>query len=318
VISRDIRVEDLDAHDWTNLLKLGEPDFNEYRARGASGLPLVLLLEGDVPVKAIRAGAGPMPLGEARWFGPAAIARARRAMGCSFLLAAEIEALRELLAELESSVRLDEDGVAQSLRVGRAVKARVGAGLYLDPNPLAGVPIPSYDAVQRTFDRLYPDDRATLFYLFDHGAIHTSLVTSKHQGDLALVTTNRALGVAVADWRRDYPRRFARPFLGIFAEVAALSRILSGQSSVSRELAAREVIFDPVPPWLMALVAADAGAQVAQASAGLLRRFVPAGLMQIARGVAERAAEGPFQLLGFNPFAIAGEILRVLRRPPAP
>jgi len=96
-----------------------------------------------------------------------------------------------------------------------------------------------------------------------------------------------------------------------------LGRIVGGESSVAREMAAREVILDPAPPWLLALVAADAGAQVAQASAGLLLRFVPKGLVQLARDVAERAAEGPFQLLGFNPFAILGQILRVLRRPPA-
>jgi hypothetical protein len=39
--------------------------------------------------------------------------------------------------------------------------------------------------------------------------------------------------------------------------------------------------------------------------------------MSIARGVAERAAEGPFTMLGFNPFQVAGELLRLSRRPPA-
>jgi hypothetical protein len=324
MISRDIRVEDIDARHWTNLVRLVQPDAAAYGAGGPKRLPLLVLLEEGKPVKAVRAGAGRVPLAEVRWHGPAAIDRARQENGCALLLAAEIATLRDLLRDLESHVRLEEDGVAQSLRVARAVQAHAGRGVWLSPRLLKGVPVPSYEVVQRTFDLLYPDDRAAAFYLFNGGGVHTSVITAKRRGDLTLLTTHLALGFALGDWRREYPRvleaverRFAKPFAGIFAELAAAQRILAGQSSVAREVAARAIILDPAPPWLMALVAADAGAQVAQVGAGLLKRFVPAGIMNVARGMAERAAEGPFQLLGFNPFQVAGDLLRLTRRPPA-
>ncbi|MBI5477216.1 MAG: hypothetical protein HY906_00080 [Deltaproteobacteria bacterium] len=112
-------------------------------------------------------------------------------------------------------------------------------------------------------------------------------------------------------------RRCAKPHIGAFLELAAWQRIATGASSVSREMAQKSVILDPAPPWLMGMVAADAGAQVAKVGFGLLSRFVPDNVMKIAKDVAREAAEkGPFALLGFNPFAVAGQLLR-LRRPPA-
>jgi hypothetical protein len=325
VISRDLRIEDIDARHWVNLVRLVQPDAAAYRAGGLARLPLVVILEDGRPVKAVRVGVGRVPLAEVRWHGPAAVDRARTENGCALLLAAELGALREVLADLETRVRLSEDGVAQSLRIATAIRARMGQGIYLSPRLLKGVPVPSYEAVQRTFDLLYPDDRAAAFYLFHRGEIHTSGITTKRRGDLTLLTSHLALGVPVTDWHRDYPRllesierRFARPFLGIFAELGAVQRVLAGTSSVAREVAGREIVLDPAPPWLRALVAADAGAQVAQAGAGLLRRFVPSSIMSIARGAYERAAEGPFTLLGFNPFQVAGELLRLSRRPPPP
>jgi hypothetical protein len=325
VISRDLRLEDIDARHWTNLVRLLEPDADAYRAGGPGRLPLVILTEGGRPVKAVRAGVGRVPLAGLKWYGPDGIDRARQESGAALLLAAEIDALREVLRALESSVRLDEDGVAQALRIATAVRGRMGQGIYLSPRLLKGVPVPSYEAVQRTFDLLYPDDRAAACYVFDRGGVHTSVISAKRRGDIALVTTHLALTFPLTgEWRREYPRvleaverRFARPFLGIFAELGAVQRILAGTSSVAREVAARAIVLDPAPPWLMALVAADAGAQMAQAGAGLLKRFVPSSLMSIARGVAERAAEGPFTMLGFNPFQVAGELLRLSHRPPA-
>jgi hypothetical protein len=324
VISRDLRVEDLDARHWTSLIGLLGPDAAAYRAAGVRRRPLVVLLEDGRPVKAVKPGVGRVPLAEVRWYGPAAIERARTENGCALLVAAELDALRDVLGAIERRVRLDEDPVAQCLHVARAVQARIGTGIYLAPRLLKGVPVPSYEAVQRTFDLLYPDDRATVLYLFDRGAIHTAVITAKRRGDVVLLAGHRALGVEVRDFRRDYPRlleaverRIARPTIGVFAELAAAHRLLGGQSRVARELATRDVILDPAPPWLMALIAADAGAQMAQAGAGLLKRFVPSSLMQIAKGVAERAAEGPFQLLGFNPVQVVSELLRLARRPGA-
>ncbi len=324
MFSRDVRIEDIDARQWNNLVRLFEVDTNAYLGVATGRLPLVILLEDGRPVKAVRLGRGRVPLAEVPWYGPSGVERVRQETGAAILFAAEIATMREVLREIESRVRLDEDGVAQALKVARTAQVHIDRGLYLAPRPLKGLPIPSYDAVQRTFDLLYPDDRAAAFYLFDGNEVHTALVTAKRGGDIVLVTTHQGVNVPVSDWRRDHgrivdaiERRYARPFLGFFAELSAWQRIIGGGGSFSRELAQKNIILEPAPPWLLALVAAEAGAQVAQAGAGLLKRFVPQQLQNMARDLAQKAADkGPFALLGFNPFQVAGELLKLARRPP--
>jgi hypothetical protein len=323
VLSRDLDVHDIDARHFVNLRRLLEPDYDAYQAAGERRLPLCLILDRGRLVKAVRAGRGRVPLAEVRWHGPAALDRARAENGCSFLVAVELDAARAALREAEERVRLDEDLVAQGLRLARAVQVHVDRGIYLSPRVLKGVPIPSFDAVQRTFDLLFPDDRAAVFYLFERGEIHTSVIAVKRHGDLTELTTHQALGVTLGDWRRDLPRvlqaverRHAKPHLGFFAELAAWQRITSGAGTMSREVAGRSIVLDPAPPWLLGLVAADAGTQVAKMGVGLLSRFVPKTVMNAAKDLAQTAVErGPFALLGFNPFDVAGQLLR-LRRPP--
>jgi hypothetical protein len=324
VFSRDVNIHDVDARHYLNLRRLLEPEYHAYRSGGGRALPLVLILDKGRPIKAVRADRGRVPLGDVKWYGPGALERARQENGGAFLLAIELATARTALREIEERVKLGEDGVAQALHVARVIQAHVGQGIYLSPRVLQGVPVPSYDAVQRTFDLLYPDERSVVVYVFEGHEIHTSLIAVKRRGDITELTSHQALGGDVRDWRRDYPRllqaaerRCAKPHLGIFIDLAAWQRIAGGASSVSRELAQRTVILDPAPPWLMGLVAADAGAQVAKVGFGLLSRFVPDNVMKVAKDVAREAAEkGPFALLGFNPFAVAGQLLR-LRRPPA-
>jgi hypothetical protein len=326
VLSRDIRVDEIDGRQWINLLALFEPDYAAYLGDGAARPPLLLVLEGGVPVKALRLGQGRVPLGEVRWHGAAEIARARRENRCSILVAIELGTVDVLLREIESRVRSDEDAVAQGLRLLRAVAVHLDQGLYVAPRLLRSLPIPPYEAVQRTFDLAYPDERAAVFYVFDGAKVHTSLLTYKRGGDLTRLSTGQLLGVTIGDWRRDYrrllgavERQLGRPFLGVFGELGAWQRILSGGAGgFAREIAHREIILDPAPPWLLGLVAADAGASVAQASAGFLWRRLPQTLQDVARGIAGKAAEmGPFALLGFNPFAVAAELIALGRKPPA-
>jgi hypothetical protein len=324
VFSRDVNVHDVDARHYVNLRRLLEPEYQAYRSGGGKALPLVVILDKGKPIKAVRADRGRVPLADLRWYGPGAMERARKENGGAFLLAVELATARTALREIEERVKLGEDGVAQALHVARVIQAHVGEGIYLAPRVLQGVPVPSYEAVQRTFDLLYPDDRSVVVYVFDRTEIHTSLIAVKRRGDITELTSHLAIGGEVRDWHRDYPRllqaverRCAKPHIGVFIELAAWQRIATGASSVSRELAQRTVVFDPAPPWLMGMVAADAGAQVAKVGFGLLSRFVPDNVMKMAKDVAQTAAErGPFALLGFNPFAVAGQLLR-LRRPPA-
>ena len=324
MFSRDVNIHDIDARHYVNLRHLLEPEYHAYRANSGKALPLVVILDQGRPIKAVRADRGRVPLADLKWYGSGAMEKARKENGGAFLLAIELATARTVLREIEERVRLGEDGVAQALHVARVIHGHMGQGIYLAPRVLGGVPVPSYEAVQRTFDLLYPDDRSVVVYVFERTGIHTSLIAAKRRGDITELTSHLASAGDVHDWHRDYPRllqaaerRCGKPHIGVFIDLGAWQRIATGASSVSRELATRGLILDPTPPWLMGLVAADAGAQVAKVGFGLLSRFVPDNVMKMAKDVAQTAAEkGPFALLGFNPFDVAGQLLR-LRRPPA-
>jgi hypothetical protein len=324
VISRDLNLHDIDARHYVNLRHLLEPEYHAYRANAGKALPLVVILEQGRPIKAVRADRGRVPLADLKWYGSGAMEKARKENGGAFLLAIELGTARTVLREIEERVKLGDDGVAQALLVARVIHDHMGQGIYLSPRVLGGVPVPSYEAVQRTLDLLFPDDRSVVVYVFERNEIHTSLIAVKRRGDICELTSHLASAGAVHDWHRDYPkllqaaeRRCAKPHIGVFIDLGCWQRIAAGASSVSRELAAKNLVLDPVPPWLMGLVAADAGAQVAKVGFGLLSRFVPDTVMKAAKDVAQAAAErGPFALLGFNPFDVAGQLLR-LRRPPS-
>jgi hypothetical protein len=324
VFSRDVNLHDIDARHYVNLRHLLEPEYQAYRGNGGKALPLVVILDQGRPIKAVRADRGRVPLADLKWYGPGALEKARKENGGAFLLAIELGTARTVLREIEERVRLTEDGVAQALHVARVIHDHMGQGIYLTPRVLAGVPVPSFEAIQRTFDLLYPDDRSVVVYVFERNEIHTSLIAVKRRGDITELTSHVAAAGDVHDWHRDYSRllqaaerRCAKPHIGVFIELGAWQRIATGASSVSRELATKSLVLDPAPPWLLGMVAADAGAQVAKVGFGLLSRFVPDNVMKMAKDVATTAAEkGPFALLGFNPFALAGQLLR-LRRPPA-
>jgi len=324
MLSRDVAIHDIDAAQWLHLRKLIEPDYSAYARGGARTLPLVVLLENGRPVKAVRPGQGRVPLDTLKWYGPALLERARLENGGSFLLAIEVAAVRSVLRTVEERVRLGEDIVAQGLHVLRAIRGAMGQGIYLTPRRIGSMPIPSFEAVQQTFDLLVADNSTIVAYIFKGLDPYASLILTKRHGDIVEITTHRYLGTHVRNWRFDYQkiladaeRRCAKPHIGFFASLDVWTRIVAGTSRLSLEVAQRNVILDPAPPWLLGLLAADVGVQVAKVGLGLLSRFVPAPVLETARGVAATALEqGPFSLLGFDPFALAGQLLR-MREPPA-
>jgi hypothetical protein len=144
------------------------------------------------------------------------------------------------------------------------------------------------------------------------------------------VTGHDALGgIAVrgTHWKTAVPRilqeagqRLAPPAVGIFADESALRRIVFGteSSALPRALATRDVVIDPLPPWLALLLGLDTAAKAAGTARGLLRRFDPLGLAdrfdvgRVAGVIQKRlGAENPFaRLLGFDPFAILARLQR--------
>jgi hypothetical protein len=321
MLSREIEIYDLDgAHlaAWLGLLVppgVGEPSW------------AILFIESPHRVvHAVRAGTGAVDPATVRLSGtaPADLAQARRALGVGFLAVLTINALGRLQAEIDRRLRLDDDYPGQCLAILRALKQQSGAGIWTEPRVLDLIPPLAQEPLQRTFELLVPNRSAIMAYVFDARPpeVHASVIAVVEDGDISLVTTH--LGIADAlpgpalarSWRAQTGRvlslveeRYASPSIGLFADRAALQRILVGPSDqLSREMTAGRVVFDPAPAWLRGLLGGAQLAAFATRSARNLARLVPSSARRAAADLAQSAQERlksagahPFALLGFDP-----------------
>lgn len=310
----------------------------------------VAITSGSPPQleKLVRVGNGPQHdleplLAEEPTFrgvSPAALRRWRDELGVSAVVVIDRDLLATLSREIESKLRLSQDMVEQGLLAWGVARAHLGHGLWTEPRVLELLPAPTFDAVQRTFDLLIPNDTSIAVYVVDSaaGELHTSLLAVKRRSDITAVSTHRAIADLVsaehlmADWRQHYrqvnaavARRLAPPSLGIFVERDALLRIVRGPGDqLGRELMNRTLILDPSPAWLMgllggasALAVASRGANALAAMLSPLARQRVAGLAQRAQTAMRESGAHPFALLGFDPLELWAE-LRQYYRPASP
>mgnify|MGYP000190334841 CR=1 FL=1 len=103
--------------------------------------------------------------------------------------------------KLDGALRLDQDLVAQGLIVLAALKRHAGRGLWTEPALLDVLPAPSFEPVQRTFDRLIPDRAALVGYVIDDDrrGVHASIIAVKAHGDVVRAVTHRALAPRIAE-----------------------------------------------------------------------------------------------------------------------
>jgi len=339
VLAADLALHDLDARHWRNGWDLLVPP-GLARPRFALGF-----VEGSPPrwVKLVVAGNGAQgaidtdTLG-APVLGTRGLAQLCRLLGVDGAIVLDTGAVAAVSAEVERHLSIDQDLAAQGLAVLRALKHRAGKGVWTHPHLLEIVPAPPYDAVQRTFDLLVPDDTALVAYVIDDDrrAVHTSAIAIKRRGDLAEVTTHAALAgeldeAALArDWPRTYKRvltavgqRFARPSIGLFLERATLFRVLTGPGDqLARELNARRVVIDPAPAWLLGLLGGATVAAFATRGARALAAMMPRAARDRAADLAQRAQDAmkssgahPFALLGFDPIELWSQLKHFYRRP---
>ena len=258
---------------------------------------------------------------------PAQLGALARALGVDAVVAIERAVLGELMAEIEAELALGDDMVAQWLVMVRAVKSRAGRGIWTEPHVLELVPPVSYDALQRTFDMLIPDDTSMVAYIIedDCSDVHASIIAVKRGGHIDLVTTHMAVADALSgpelarNWRRLsrrsldlVSRRFARPSVAVFLERATLLEILRGPGDrLAREINARNVIIDPAPTWLLGLLGGATMAAMATRGAKALAMVLPPQARKMASDLAHSAQSAvrgrvgdPFALLGFDPIEL--------------
>lgn len=331
MLAHDIHVVDVDASHWRRLLSLLAHPLPTAGARPRR-LPVILFLEGDRVLKALRIGEGAIALPS--WEGPESLAELREELGASWIAAVEQDALAELIHELESGWRFGEDYVFDILRFLQSARARFGQGIYLHPRPLAGLRLPSYDVWRRLLDFALPDGSCAAFYLFHNGSIWTSLIVGKERGMIDLLTTHEALRPAppLDDWRRDaraitgaITRQLRPVHLACFAERDVWLEVIASRERgrLSRAAAEGAVLIDPAPPWLRAVLSAgrlmervsrevekragvlggifERGAALGGVFGGMLGRA--AGAVGLSPERLDPAREALARSLGFDPLA---------------
>jgi len=332
VLSPEVVLRDLDARHWKNWWRLLTPARVLEPARWA-----LAILERGTPVHLIVSGEGARPIVPLPGLDHAALARYAEALGVAAVVVVERRAIAELSAEIEATLRFDQDLVAQGLVVLRALKKHAGHGLWTEPPLLDLLPAPGDGPLQRTFDLLVPDRSAILAYVIedDRSAVHASIIAVKAQGDITDAGTHRALADLVPeaafarDWDKGYRRvldaveaRFARPSLALFVERATLLRIVTGPSDqLARELNAKRVVIDPAPAWLLGLLGGAAVAAMAGRAATALAGMLPQATRERASALATRARDvikesgaNPFALLGFDPIELWSRLRHYYRQ----
>jgi len=350
VLSREVVVTDIDPRHWAGWFGVVVPPGLRERPRWA-----LAVLDGDPPrvERLIVAGHGargavdpaalPLPVTAA------GLRACARTLDVGAVVAIERRVIAELAAKVEPRLSIDLDPVAQGLVVLRALKQRSGRGIWTEPPLLDLLPAPGYDALQRSFDLLIPDDSALCAYLIadDRRSVESSIIAVKRRGDIAHVTTHAAIAdrIGEAALARDWPtaykkvvkavgERLARPCLAVFLERATVDKIVVGPpDTLGRELNARRVVIDPAPAWLLGLLGSATVAAVAQRGAQALAKMLPQAARERAADLADRARTAmkesgahPFALLGFDPIELWHALrhhyrprpAEAPRRPPAP
>lgn len=243
MISEDIRVVDIDARHWINLIGLfGEP----LRPGAKRSLALILTKDGRA-VKAVHSRRGLVP--GYRLPEKGGLEQARKELGASRVIAAEADLLPRILHAWQSAIDLDDDYARQIMESIRAVLPEIRGGVRFHPPLPFRVRLPSTRTAQRLLDWGFPDGRTLVLGVFEQGGIHTSLILGKDDGDLDLLSTFDALdlsGLDLADWRgccekilQRTAQRFAKPWTGIFMERRTFLEMRAGARPLRFLLEAR-------------------------------------------------------------------------------
>jgi hypothetical protein len=329
VISPELELAHLDARHWRNAWRLLVPP----RVLDTPAWALVIV-EGAPPnvVSIVIAGKGARgridpvtaPLASTE---PAVLAAYAKQLAVASVIVLDRNVIGALSAEIEGALRFDMDFVAQGLVALRALKKHAARGIWTEPPLLDLLPTPAFEPIQRTFDLLVPDHTALVAYVIedDRARVHTSIIATKEDGDIARAGTHRAIvdlvpeATLARDWTQGYKRvlaaveeRYAKPSIGVFLERATLMKIVTGPSDqLARELNAKRVVIDPAPAWLLGLLGGAAVAAMAGRAASALAHLLPQATRERATAFAHRAEAAmkesgahPFALLGFDPLEL--------------
>jgi len=250
MISPWIEVLEVNGAHWVNLWTVLMAGSSSGRRR-----PGLLLFHEDGVVIRATVGDQQIPAGFP-YPGREGLRVLARTHGAGRVFAIDVQAFPTLWAEVERQVRYGDDLVAFGLTALRTARAWKGHGLDIVPG-LRLKWIPPRWLLELGWNALWPDGQVLAFYVIDGGAIYTSLILVKREGEVAVLTTDDGLegeGLEAARWPEDLSRlgqviarRWGPLYAGLFCERRTLEAVRSGTLSIDRAVAAGDLVFSPWP-----------------------------------------------------------------------
>ncbi len=337
MLSPDVRLEGFTAEDWTRLLQLFKPAPSKTASLGG----LFVIHEAGEVRKMLHTRRGRLEReGEWRQWPDvsegqrtkrlAALAEAHQA---SWVVAAEVGTLEEVMERFGARARREDDLVAQALSLITIVRELMTARRIEGwPRRLKNVPVPTQPMIRRALDAVCKESHAIALGVFKDGALWTALVVRRAARGFDLVAgpdeLRRAMGLI--SWRvaarRPSPRRRGRRSLRavgvrLLRRAATLSTLQADArpGAWSRAVAVRDVILSPMPLAIGVALGLD-GARYAWSTVrsvtptpalfhAPLAVFEPA-VQALRKRVSSATDKDIASVLGFSPL----EVLRALRR----
>jgi hypothetical protein len=327
VLTSDVRFEGWTAEDWERFLALWKPapapDVGVAEPHGG----LFAIHDGSQIKKLLHSTKGRIPP-TTDW--PVPLEELARTHGASWVLAAHLGALDEVMERFGARARRTDDLVSQALSVVGIVREMMTEGaIERWPRRLRGIPVPTEGMVDRALDSVCASGKAVALGMFKDGELWTAFVARRRGVGFDVIAgpdeLRRAMGFLSGDWRRDYTHlvhavedRYAPLALGCFAEVGRFRELQldARPGAWSRAVATRDVILSHVPAAVGLALGFDGARYALEGLRVVTRRIDVFGLWEPAlHSIRKRlgAAAGDKDVehvLGFDPIAALRSLLR--------
>jgi len=233
MLSDRVMVIDTDARHWLNLIGL----FSDNKEPPSV---LLCLMEDNHCIKAIHTIKG--VLWGFAFPGENKLDQALELAGADYALLLPQRALAQMFYEAQSAVDLHDNYVKQLMDLIAGVKNVLDEQAVWYPEKPYRFEPPAYEKIEKTFNRIWPDDSTIGFFVFENTRPFTSLIVGKEGGKISLITSLDALGMAdqALDFRNGYQtygemiaQRFAPLHTALFIELGCFHELRAGAKPLS-------------------------------------------------------------------------------------
>jgi hypothetical protein len=228
MLSRDIRIIDVDPRHWVNCLGL-------FRREKDKKAFLVLVVDNEKCLKALHSAKGPI-LGF-EFPGVEHLEKIRREQAVDLVAVVPSDLVFRFFSAWQTALRRGDDWDRQIFTMIETAKTFTRRDITWHPAPPLRFPDINLDRIERILGRLWPDDTCLGFFAFEGKTPFTSLILGKKASKITLLTTLDTFGLADGplDWRAQKgvvaalcKERFGPLHAALWIELASLRELAAG------------------------------------------------------------------------------------------